>query len=548
MPARPLALGLRGPNRVAIGRVRRMVAALRRLGGNLWMVDTAFSGAFVDNVGTTPVTAYADLLGLTTDRLGVMGPELVPNPDTGTVTPGGSNPPSFSTTTRYGLPCVALGFNLSGVVGYASSNAVSPTFGPATPLGTTLQIRYEVAMSRALVGSETFQLYDQEHNIYLKTITASDAAVASTFIEVRMTAPTTAGAGSPSRYAIYPGGTFSGGPVTVYLRAVSFKQLTGSHATQSAVASKATAQRVPKRIGVNLLTDGSFDDASKWTSGAGWTVTGGNAVATAVASGVNVLPSTGGYTPTETGKSYKSEVVITAVSAGGVQLIIWNGSTNVANTQTITAPGTYSLTYTANNTQCRPYLSAQGASTSLSAASLSNSEVLEWANVISFDGNNDFLTTGITTGNEGFVAAGVTFTDSNSTVACSGAGSNGQKGVWLYRTASDDRLNMLVGDGVLISATGALSTVTAGTPTVVSGGWTPTTQMLSVDNTETSKTRTNGDASPSPQTLRIGAYHDGTTYAANGSMHAIVYSVVFPDAATRKVIYDGLAALQGRKL
>ena len=126
---------------------------------------------------------------------------------------------------------------------------------------------------------------------------------------------------------------------------------------------------------VATIVDPSFDNAARWSPGAGWAVTGGNAVATAAASNVNMLPSGTGYTATVSGAAYKATVDITSVTSGSISLIIWNGSSNVASSAIFTAPGTYQLIYTANNTQCRPYLTTNATNTTLVVASLTQVSV-----------------------------------------------------------------------------------------------------------------------------------------------------------------------------
>ena len=162
-----------------------------------------------------------------------------------------------------------------------------------------------------------------------------------------------------------------------------------------------------------------------------------------------------------------------------------------------------------------------------------------------FDGSNDSFTSTLTTGNEGWVCAGVSSPNTNSTYFCSGSGSNAQKGIWLYRTAANNRLNFLVGDGVTVNSNGNSLTIPVNVPTVVDGGWDATTNMIAVDGVEAATPRTNGSASPSPALLRLGAYTDGVTYPLNGAMTAAVYTPVLPSAEDRKIIRQFIASLSG---
>jgi len=168
-------------------------------------------------------------------------------------------------------------------------------------------------------------------------------------------------------------------------------------------------------------------------------------------------------------------------------------------------------------------------------------------NVMRFDGSNDSLTTDITTGNEGWVCAGVSITDSNSTIVCSGAGNNTQKGIWAYRTASNDAVNILVGNGTLVS-NAVVRPMPAGVPCVWEGWWTATTVGQAVDGVGASDAARTGDASPPPSTLRIGAYTDGVTFPLAGEMTAQVICPVLPSAADRALIRKLIGSLQGQTL
>lgn len=541
---------------------------------------------YLDSAGTDlldSVTQVDQPVGLVLDSTGVLGPELVSNPDTGTVTPGGSNPPSFSTTTRYGLPCVALGFNLSGAVNYASSNAVSPTFGPAAPLGTTLQIRYEVAMSRALVGSETFQLYDQEHNIYLRTITASDAAVASMFIEVMMTAPTTAGAGSPSRYAIYPGGTFSGGPVTVYLRAVSFKQLPGNHASQATTASKPLLRR---GLVNRVLASGDMSSTS-WTSGksAGATVGALTTGPDGQQSARLVTYSTASeylyqdFTnyPAVTGQSVTMAMVCnTATRAGG-----WGGGspsgTDVFAAYDMgggwwmqTVVRTFTVTTSANTLQLLPgsffglgaatvayhrvglfqgavtaqqIIDAGGIPLTTTAAASSAKGNYWWQ----LDGSNDHFTTGITTGNEGWICAGFkpSAIGAQAMLSSGAIGSTVAGAMLRLETANSPQI--LVGNGTTREFIADYSfTAAVGVPVVVDGGWTASSMFVSANGGAGASTTKTVNCSTA-NTFMVGAA-TSVVNLANGGMSATVYTPVLPSAADRALIRRFVGSLQGQQL
>lgn len=563
MPARPLALGLRGPNRVAMGRVRRMVAALRRLGGSLWMVDNAYTGAFVDNVGTTPVTAYGDLLGLTTDRLGVLGPNLVTNGDFANGVDGWTVP------AGWGLASGAM-------VATATSSSMVQQAAASIP-GSY----YEVEFDWTHAGG----------TLYVR-VGAGTAATFATSGRKRVTLVAVSTAGIE----------FYGGSVSGALDNIVSRRLTGNHATQSAVASKPSVQRVPKRTrgATNLLLwSGDFSNAA-WTK-AGATVAtgqadplGGTSASKLVESATNsahyflqsVVSGTGTATSAwivkPAGRSkiqVRSESPQTGMLATMFNLAtgaIQNGTGSIVALDNgfflcaATAPsaGTgangYHLMQTLNDSWQETY-TGDGTSgvivyrAGLFAGTLTAQQIIdnggiplttttalpnvtEWANVISFDGSNDFLQTGITTGEQGFVAAAVTpaNTTASMSVVNAGEGASTIPGVWLFGASGAWYASSANGTG----REQASRAMPGAVPHVVSMRWNAASISMGVDGTETSAART-GNCASGANVLRIGMYQ-GSSVPFNGPMHAVVYSAVDPDAATRKIIINGLAALQGR--
>lgn len=170
--------------------------------------------------------------------------------------------------------------------------------------------------------------------------------------------------------------------------------------------------------------------------------------------------------------------------------------------------------------------------------------------VMRFDGSNDSLTTNITTGNEGWACAGVTFggaARADETVICSGAGSGLEKGVWLGRvgalTGSSWRVQISNGSDLYASVVDTLAL--RNTPRVVEGGWTASTAIAAVDGVEVSSAKT-GDATTA-QTARIGEYLTGTK-SLSGPMTAQVICPVLPSAADRAIIRKWIGSLQGQTL
>ena len=170
--------------------------------------------------------------------------------------------------------------------------------------------------------------------------------------------------------------------------------------------------------------------------------------------------------------------------------------------------------------------------------------------VMRFDGSNDSLTTNITTGNEGWVCAGVRFGGAalaDETVFCSGAGNGLEKGVWFARVGSltGSSWRVQISNGSSVSAPVVDTLALRNTPRVVEGGWTASTAIAAVDGVEVSSAKT-GDATPA-QTARIGEYLAGT-HSLSGPMTAQVICPVLPSAADRAIIRKWIGSLQGQTL
>ena len=172
--------------------------------------------------------------------------------------------------------------------------------------------------------------------------------------------------------------------------------------------------------------------------------------------------------------------------------------------------------------------------------------------VMRFDGSNDSLTTNITTGNEGWVCAGVTFGGADSaleTVFHSGGQGNAVRGVWLARIGSSSVNSIWCGvsDGV-VRALGTHTTVPLKSgAVVVEGGWTATTVFSGVNASIGSIAARSGNATP-PNNLAILGAVDGPSLLLNGPMTAQVICPVLPSAADRAIIRKWIGSLQGQTL
>ena len=511
--------------------LQQAIAAIRRNNGTLIWVPDSKSGAYTDSAGTAPVTALADVMGLVLDGVGTVGPNLVTNG-------------SFD----------------SGITGWtASGNAALSHQAGRMRVERTDAAGYPAGQQTiALVSGKTYRLtcdYQNPSGLALYAsfngIDQSLGASLSGSISLVLTA-------TGATTSVQVGIRLTSGTVGQYIDFdnISVRELTGNHATQSTTASKPTATRIPKRLGPEMIAS---QDLTTWTSGGAF---GNWAGTTSTATTITTTGTDGGRyvrLPCTPGKTYTFAALVTAGTVQGAVAIAYGTSGNVLISEQTT--GLFTGAGVARSTTVAPANAAfvefvlRGGTSgqTVSFASITAGEVLEWTNAISFDGSNDFLQTGITTGNEGWVCAGVTFSAplaNNETVFSNGAGSSTLKGVWLIRLASgsgSESVRMGVGNGTSLAQVQAPSGMNIlGAARVVEGGWTASTVEVGVDGQTASAART-GDATPAPHTTLVGAYVSGFHHLG-GPMTATVYCPVLPSAADRALIRSFVGALQGQSL
>ena len=296
-------------------------------------------------------------------------------------------------------------------------------------------------------------------------------------------------------------------------------------ATQSTTASKPLVHRVPKRFGPNLVSNG-------------------NITGLPAGGGTRYYNMTGAMTPLAAGKTYLMTHTVSGYSGTGNVGIAGAAPAGIVQTKN-TANGSYRVVQTPTAGGVIVFYTTNTNTANFSAIDVR--EVLEWSYAMSFDGSNDSLSTNITTGNEGWVCAGVTFggpVGNFETVFANGAGSPTQKGVWLVRTAATKLLRMGIGNGTALTM--PTITVLMGIPQVVEGGWTSTTVTVGLNGATSSLART-GNATPAPYESLIGAYIP-IVHFLNGPMTALVYCPSLPSSSDRAIIRKCIGSLQGQTL
>ncbi len=112
---------------------------------------------------------------------------------------------------------------------------------------------------------------------------------------------------------------FSGGAQGIWLDPSDLSTMFSDRAGTTAVTTPGTVVglRLDKSkglaLGAELVVNGGFATDSDWTKGTGWTISGGEAVATAVASGQSISQAIAAMTA---GKSYRITLTISSISGG----------------------------------------------------------------------------------------------------------------------------------------------------------------------------------------------------------------------------------------
>ena len=107
-------------------------------------------------------------------------------------------------------------------------------------------------------------------------------------------------------------------------------------------------------LGPELLTNGEFSEDATWDKGAGWTITGGYAVATDVARNVALSQY---ITQPEVGDEYYVELEIENYTSGSVEIGI---SSNYSYTDKRTGDGTHTVTITTSSTPNNSFIIRSG--------------------------------------------------------------------------------------------------------------------------------------------------------------------------------------------
>lgn len=543
----------------------RALAAIRRNGGTVLLAGLARN--YFDSAGTTPAQVDQPV-GLVLDGAGTVGPELF------NVTLNFSDAAWTKTAA-----VISTGANTFATNGFGGCHAYVTAQGAKT---------YAVRVVGTTTVSTTFR----------------NAAGASGAFTVPAGAFDT---GSNSQILLENGSLYiqlaSAG--TINITSISVKELTGNHATQATTGSKPTLRR---GLVNQLLWSGDFTNAA-WTKTGASVATGQpdpsggtsglklvesaastqhyflqNAISGSGAASAAYIVKASGRTkvrirsegPQTFGLATNFNLSTVSIQSGsgsiadlgnGFYLCVANstGNGNGASGYHLIQPtdDSWNETYLGDGVSgiliyraalyqgtvtAQQIIAAGGIPLTTTAPASSALGSYWWQYDPAAPG--DFLQTAITTGNEGWVCAGVTFggaLGNKETVFSSGAGSATMKGVWLTRIEGvTNQLRMGVGNGTELTMPAHVGVELLNVKRVVEGGWNATTVFVGVDGAITSLART-GDAGPSPSPLDIGRYISGAHYMA-GAMPVQVICPTLPPAADRALIRAWVAKQQGQTL
>ena len=323
-------------------------------------------------------------------------------------------------------------------------------------------------------------------------------------------------------------------------------------ATQATTANKPVVTRIPKRLGAELVSNGTFDtDTTGWlpVSATLSVVSSRLVITSTLANNVAIAAQqVGGLT---IGKTYRAYVDVVSLPASTTvnlnAMTLATGGTYASATASVVGPMSFTFVATTTSTFIGPRIGGPlAAGETATFDNVSVREVLEWTNVISFDGSSDFLQTGITTGNQGWMCAGVRH---NASITCYPIAAGGlvdsTPGANL-RLINGVIPQVLVGDGTLRQVLQADANITQGAAFVHSAGWDATTLLLGVNNTEKTATLTRV---PTSSTITTIGAADGTGAGVlNGQMAAAVLCPVLPSLSQRQLIRRWVGSLQGQTL
>lgn len=347
----------------------QVIAILSRYGGSLWLADPAYT--FTGSDGTGAAGDNSDT-GYVRDLCASYGPELITNGDFSQGTTGWilQQPTSGS---------VSIAGGIASIISTDGSNAYLQAAGAPLTVGKVYELSCDYATT---VGS--LSLRDSSGTI-IKVLSAGKNML-------QFVAATTS-----VRFN-------RDGACNCTIDNVSVREVIGRPLFQATTGFKPKLKRVPKRLGPELVTNGSFDtDTNDWSlaSGSGGTFSW--------ASGALSVNRTGGTTSAAQsvalviGRSYavSASQRVSVSGAGVAPNIALRVGSSASDTPLVSGTATTQATFTANSFIYQAsatgaawlHLIAGVAAGTVEFDNVSVREVLEWGWAWVFDGADDLLAT-----------------------------------------------------------------------------------------------------------------------------------------------------------
>jgi len=331
-----------------------------------WYDPSDLTTLYQDAAGTTPVTGTGQPVGLMLDKSKglTLGAELVTNGTFDTDTTGwvGNN---ANATLTWQSGSTALFENVADFAYVRTSASIALTAGKWYRVSFDLIARsHPSAAFHVGLGVSGNNIGSPGSYSYLYKATG------------------------PAEFQIRPNAAGIG---TAVFDNISIRELPGNHATQSTSTARPTLQvtgTTPATLGSELVTNGTFDTASDWTLGTGWTISGGVA---AFAPGTGSLLSQSGTFASSRTYAISFDISLNGSCSMTVQFSGGGGS----DTAGLLSFGSGSHTVFVSTTIARSVIGFSATAVSdFTIDNISVKEVLTWADpkyYLDFDGVDDFL-------------------------------------------------------------------------------------------------------------------------------------------------------------
>lgn len=298
------------------------------------------------------------------------------------------------------------------------------------------------------------------------------------------------------------------------------KEVLGYNVYQTTAANRPTLTRVPRKLGQNLVTNGTFDSDSGWNKGTGWSIAGGQAATDgSQTGGTNLTQAIAALDPQKYYQvRFTQSAAAVAAYFGTLGKLISNASSAGTVSVVVSPDAAGSLYFRA------------GAGVAVSVDNVEVREVLEWTPALQFNDSSQTLITvppAITT-QASFVWAG-TISDLSAVRALFAFGAGG---FWVYVDTAGRVIATRQGEGASVM-TGAV--VKANTPIVISvrihaGGIT----VIRINGVQAAAS-TNIVGASTGSTIYLNSYSGNSFFCPGTMVDSMVSNTLLTDAEFQKI-------------